>query len=174
VVNYAITFTFFLALSFNVAFGHGNEKHVDSAESKEALLDEDGFEVISTAPSKSMLVKINDLYLKNVKTIFSNKCLSCHGVNTSPPWYYNIPGPKQLIDQDMKEAKKHMDMSNDFPFGGHGNPKDDLDALRKSLVKGDMPPFQYKMMHSGSGLDEKEIGIINNWIDVSKEILLKK
>jgi hypothetical protein len=173
-VNYSITFIFCLVLSFNPAFGHGNEKHVDSIETKEAILDEDGFEVISTAPSKTKLVKINELYVKNVKKIFSNKCLSCHGVNTSLPWYYSIPGPKQLMDQDMKEAKKHMDMSNDFPFGGHGNPKDDLEALGKTLVKGDMPPFKYKIMHWGSGLSGEEVRVINNWIDVSKEILLNK
>ena len=28
-----------------------------------------------------------------------------------------------------------MDMSNDFPFAGHGSPIEDLDALKKTVEK---------------------------------------
>jgi hypothetical protein len=54
-------------------------------------VDEDGFEIISTGPSKLELEKINSNYLKSTKKIFLTKCLTCHGVNDSLPWYYQIP-----------------------------------------------------------------------------------
>ena len=128
-----ILIVFSIFLISNVVLGHGDEDHRDPRASQQVKLDDDGFEIISSGPSKEVLAQINQIYKKEVKGIFSNKCLTCHGVNNSMPWYYSIPGAKHLMDKDMREAKEHMDMSNDFPFGGHGSPIDDLDALKKTV-----------------------------------------
>ena len=74
----------------------------------------------------------------------------------------------------MREAKKHMDMSNDFPFGGHGSPVDDLNALTKTIEKDDMPPMKYRVMHWDSKLTDDEIKVINNWIKESQKVLIQK
>lgn len=165
----------FLIFSFfmfsNVVLGHGGEDHREPKASQRAKVDEDGFEIISSGPSKEVFARINESYKKNVKNIFSNKCLACHGINDSKPWYYSIPGAKQLMDYDMREAKKHMDMSNDFPFAGHGSPTDDLEALERTIEKGSMPPFRYKIIHWKSKLTKEEIKIINKWITESRSIL---
>lgn len=137
-------------------------------------IDEDGFEIISDGPSFQTLGKINEAYQKDVKGIFLQKCLTCHGASTKMPWYYSIPGVKQLMDSDVKEAKKHMDMSNDFPFVGHGNPLDDLHALDKSISKGNMPPIQYRLIHWNSSLNANEIKAIKTWIENSKKIIESK
>lgn len=151
--------------------GHGDEDHRDHKKSKEVKVDEDGFEIISSVPSVEVLKKVNDSYLAEVKTIFSNKCLSCHGINIDMPWYYVLPGAKQLIDYDMLEAKKHMDMTNDFPFVGHGAPKDDLNALKKTIQKETMPPLTYNLLHWKSKITDTEKAIILKWINESLEIL---
>jgi len=39
-------------------------------------VDEEGFEIISTGPSKLELDKINSNYLKSIKKIFLTKCLT--------------------------------------------------------------------------------------------------
>jgi len=159
-------------LTFSVvALGNGENKHPQSNTSKEVKVDEDGFEIISSGPSEEVLQKINSFYQETVKNIFINKCLSCHGVNTSMPWYYLLPGVKQLMDNDMKEAKKKMDMSHDFPFVGHGSPVDDLDALKRTLEKENMPPLRYKLIHWNSGLTPDETRTIENWITQSKQLL---
>lgn len=166
----------FLIFSFfifsNVVLGHGGEDHREPKASQKAKVDKDGFEIISSGPSKEALAQINESYRKDVKSIFSNKCLACHGINDSKPWYYSIPGPRQLMNYDMREAKKHMDMSNDFPFAGHGSPTDDLEALKRTIEKGSMPPVRYKMIHWKSSLTEKEIEIIKDWIDKSKKLIV--
>ncbi|PIP89050.1 MAG: hypothetical protein COW01_15815 [Bdellovibrionales bacterium CG12_big_fil_rev_8_21_14_0_65_38_15] len=171
---YRVLILFSVFLISTVVLGHGDEDHRDPKTSQEVSLDEDGFEIISSGPSKDVLNQINEAYKKDVKSIFSNKCLACHGVNNSMPWYYSIPGAKQLMDHDMKEAKEHMDMSNDFPFAGHGRPLDDLDALKKTIDKGNMPPFQYKIIHWKSGLSDKEKKIIKKWIQESKDLIGSK
>jgi hypothetical protein len=166
-----------LVLMFTVslqAFGHGAEVHKKPKNSHSVLQQKNDVELTQEKSSNKILDKINQNYLSNVKGIFSGKCLSCHGINDSLPWYYNIPGPRQLMDQDMKEAKKHMDMSNDFPFGGHGSPKDDLTALSKTIDNGDMPPLKYRLLHWGSSLTVKEIKVIGYWIEDSQRLLKHK
>lgn len=110
---------------------------------------------------------INFDYKKSVKAIFKTKCFDCHSSQTKYPSYYSLPIIKGFIDDDISEAKKHLDMSHDFPFHGHGNPKEDLEALRETVKKNAMPPVRYKILHWGAGLTEEDSRIILKWIDSS-------
>ncbi len=116
------------------------------------------------------LKEINRLYLIEVKPIFENNCLDCHG-SSKMPWYHYLPIANGIMDSDVKEAKKHLDMRNDFPFAGHGTPKEDLLAIQESIKNGEMPPLRYKVMHWSSGLSEKEQQMVENWINESLKIL---
>ena len=144
---------------------HKDEKHET---------DEDGWEVVSKKIPKETMELINSSYLKNVKPIFQKKCLNCHGTGNPLPWYSTIPGPKQLILYDIKEAKEHMDMTNDFPFSGHGTPSDDLKALAETVKEGSMPPFRYKIMHWRSSLNESDKKTINEWVEGSLKLINSK
>lgn len=130
---------------------------------------------LETPPAKpDALVEINRIYLETVKPIFEKSCFACHSVNMSLPWYHSLPGARALIDHDITEAKEHLDFSNDFPFGGHGSPAEDLEALKKSVSEGTMPPLRYRALHWGSGLTNKESAEILRWIDASKTLLEQK
>lgn len=156
-----------LLLLANTVHGHEGIKHSPG-------IDDDGFEIIESGPTKEQLDQINEGYMKRIKPIFRSKCLSCHGIGVSLPWYAVIPGPKQLIEHDIREAKEHMDMSNDFPFSGHGSPMDDLDALKRTVVEGTMPPFRYIIMHWRSNLSDEEKDKILNWINDSTKTINEK
>lgn len=134
-------------------------------------VDEDGFEVVAKKPTKKPIFEINALYVKNVKPIFKAKCLDCHGVGKEKPWYFSIPGPRQLMLHDINEAKEHMNMSEDFPFEGHGALEDDLDAIERTIKENSMPPWQYKLVHWSSSPTELEKKIILDWIKKSHNIL---
>ena len=81
------------------------------------------------------------------------------------------PSPKQLIERDMRQAKEHMDMRRDFPFGGHGTPTEDLDALTGMLADGSMRPWRYRIMHWGTKLTKQEAAEIDAWVRSSRAIL---
>jgi hypothetical protein len=115
--------------------------------------------------------EINRLYLNSVKSIFQKSCFDCHSSQTKFPWYSNLPGAKQLIASDVAEAKKHLDMSSDFPFQGHGTPEEDLIAIRKEVLDGSMPPFRYRILHPSSKMSEDEKRRTIEWIDASLKIL---
>ncbi|MCH8227563.1 MAG: heme-binding domain-containing protein, partial [Proteobacteria bacterium] len=99
---------------------------------------------------------MNQAYLESVKPIFKIKCFDCHSNKTQYPWYYRLPFVKKTIDQDIQDARRHLNLSNDFPFGGHGTPKQDLEAIRSVLQDNSMPPLRYKIMHWNSELDSNE------------------
>ena len=130
-------------------------------------------------PSPSVIAKldlnrINEMYISDVKPIFEKKCFDCHGSKNSFPWYRNIPGVKHLIDNDIRESKKHLDMSSDFPFKSHATPLEDLDAIQRSIDKDEMPPFRYRLMHSESALTESEKEKVYLWVKLGKEELKEK
>jgi glycyl-tRNA synthetase (class II) len=146
-------------------WGHGDKKHVDNnttTKVETSIKEEVKVETLSL---------INEAYAKEVKAIFSNKCFDCHGEINSFPWYYKIPGIKQLMDYDMKEAKKHLDMSKDFPFVSHESPLEDLKSLKEVIEENDMPPIQYVLGHWDSRLTEDEKKEVFAWIDTSLKTL---
>ena len=55
-------------------------------------------------------------YQLRVEPIFKKSCMDCHSGQTRFPWYYKIPGIKQMLDSDISEAGHHLDMSASYPF----------------------------------------------------------
>lgn len=156
-----------LALSTTTIWAHGNEDHSEPIK-----------EVLSAHRDSLMNGKnssfdvINKMYLKEVKPLFRRACFDCHGAATNYPWYYKLPGIKQLIDSDIKTAKSHLDFTADFPFKSHDTPLNDLNAISKSIKNKTMPPFFYGIMHNKAKLTDKEIQTIQIWVDVSKKKLI--
>ena len=153
---------FISTTTFHV-WGHGGEDH--SKDIKQPKVVKPNVEI------EEKYIRINQQYLKTVKPIFQKSCFDCHGNTTVYPWYYKIPGVKQLIDSDIKESKKHLDFSKDFPFISHETPIKDLDAIGKSIKNDSMPPFRYLIMHGDKKLTKDEVKQVDKWIRESKEML---
>ncbi len=162
----AASFKFNLALialstlsSFS-AVAHEHKPHVAAPVEKAVANDEGVMETISAS------------YNLTIKPIFQKSCYDCHSSTTTYPWYSKIPGPKQLMESDMAEAKVHLDLSNGFPFKGHGTPMSDLEAIGEEVAEGEMPPWRYRIMHWNSGLTDDEKQKIKAWVDYSLKLLL--
>lgn len=144
---------------------HGQETH-DNKNIEPTVVKPSNHEVM-----QKTYESINDKYLQNIKPIFKNKCFDCHGNQLNERWYFLLPGIKQLIAHDIKEAKSHLDFSNDFPFISHDTPSNDLKALIKSAQEKNMPPLRYKLLHPSSGLNSQEIQTIQQWAQESLDKL---
>ena len=135
-------------------------------------VDEEGFEVLETGPSKETLDAVNKKYVEDVRPIFRAKCFDCHSTETRFPWYYRLPGARHLIDRDIREARKHIDMTRDFPFEGHhGTAVDNLKALERVVRENRMPLWRYRLLHWRSGLSREEKDAILKWIQESQTII---
>lgn len=132
-------------------FAHGDEHH--DAVKKNVDLNQ----------TIRIYAEVNREYIQKVRPIFEKKCFDCHANVTQYPWYYKIPGIKQMMDYDIREAKKHMDMSKNFPFVSHATPLKDLKSIHKTTIEGDMPPLRYVLGHWDSRLNENEKQTIITW-----------
>lgn len=163
----------FLGTSILVALSFGSFSRAHNGEDH-GQSEGEGSKAAPSAPGEEqILATINEAYLNQVKPIFQKSCTDCHSVNSNPPWYYAIPGAKQLMDYDMTESKIHLDMSNDFPFAGHGTPLEDLGAIQKVIEKDQMPPLRYRLLHWSSKITPDELKVIKTWIEFGKEELKK-
>lgn len=102
-------------------------------------------------------------YEKSVQPIFDSKCAACHSANSKSPWYSKIPGIHQLVEKNRSQAKEHLEISKGFPFGGHGEPLEDLKAIREVIQKDSMPTGLYSFMHPSSKLTKPEAEAITAW-----------
>jgi len=167
------------------AFSHGTEKHDDKKkipskkvevvknDSTKYILTED----ISKEKAISLEKKYKDInkeYLKNVKPIFQAKCFNCHSNTVNYPFYYKIPGIQDMIDKDIKEAKKHIDFSDNFPFISHETPINDIKSLQKIAIEGGMPPFKYILGHWDSKLTKEDNKVLFKWTEKAIETLTKE
>jgi len=106
-----------------------------------------------------------------LRPIFQKGCFDCHSDQTHYPWYHNLPGIKGMIDKDIRVARKRLDMSSGFPFGGHPRPADDLSRIRGELEEHDMPPWEYRLMHWSANPSAAERDSAISWIDASLKLL---
>lgn len=165
--------TTFSAIALIVAASFGNYPQAHNGEDHSQKKAQQQKALPSSPSEEEILKAINEAYLKQVKPIFQRSCTECHSTNTNLPWYYALPGAKQLMDYDMTESKTHLDMTNDFPFSGHGSPSEDLDAIQEVIEKDEMPPFRYRIMHWSSKVKSEELKAIQDWIQFGKEELKK-
>lgn len=165
-----IRITTFLLVVTRPIYPHGKEGHnkkvtdeVDSNSKVQVYRPEQ--------QQDSRFVEINEYYQKNVKNIFKKSCYNCHTDKTEYPWYFSLPGIKQVIENDIKEAKSHLFLTETFPFRSHSTPLNDLEEIWNSIEADEMPPFEYRIMHPDSKLNSDEKAIIKKWIDETKKRL---
>lgn len=148
------------------AWAHQGESH---EKSYEQLNGKNELKLENT----KVLKEIESDYLERVMPIFKAKCFDCHGKGLEKPWYYKLPLIQEKMDTDIYESKKHVDMSEGFPFDGHGTPSEDLKSIGKTVDEESMPPWDYRMINWDSKLTFKEKAIIKNWVIKSLDKLKK-
>jgi hypothetical protein len=75
-------------------------------------------------------------------------CFDCHSNETKWPAYGYVAPISWWINADVKKGRKHLNMSDWKP--GDGN------EAAKEVRKGDMPKWQYTLMHSEAKLTDIE------------------
>ena len=75
-------------------------------------------------------------------------CFDCHSNETKWPAYSYVAPVSWLVADDVKEGRKDFNMSDWKPGKG--------DEAAKEVRKGDMPMWQYTLMHSEANLTNAE------------------
>ncbi len=122
----------------------------------------------------SSFEQINSSYLREIKPIFEQKCLMCHGIAPREPLYAIIPPTSWLVERDQLKAKEEINMLWDFPFRGEKgaeNQKEALKEIEEVVEEDSMPPMIYKIMHWRSQLDRTERDKVLDWVKSSLTLL---
>lgn len=93
------------------------------------------------------------------KTVLVSKCADCHSSETRWPVYARVAPGSWLIERDIIEARKKMDLSR---WGEM--PADAQDVMIAKIIheakSGDMPPLQYRMLHWRAQLTQIDVAAL--------------
>jgi hypothetical protein len=78
-------------------------------------------------------------------------CFDCHSNETVWPWYSNVAPVSWLVYRDVVEGRSRLNFSewNRGSQRGAGE-------IQEILAEGEMPPFQYLLMHPSAKLSAAE------------------
>ncbi len=160
----------FLALIMSSSLVLSHDDDDDDDDDAQATTPTDSNSTTTIAANDSLYALINENY-QSVRHIFEYSCFDCHSTFTNYPWYYEIPGIKGLIDDDIKEGMGHFDLSNDFPFKSKHDQADILKDIKEEIEEDGMPLISYRMIHWGRLIEGARRDSVFQWIDASLALL---
>ncbi len=84
---------------------------------------------------------------QQTRQLAQRACFDCHSNETAWPWYSNIAPVSWLVQRDVDDARLVMNFSDWDRYWIRA------DAITEVLQKGEMPPFQYILMHPEARLN---------------------
>jgi hypothetical protein len=76
-------------------------------------------------------------------------CFDCHSNETTWPWYSNVAPVSWLVQSDVDEGRDRLN------FSEWNRPQEGSEAA-EIVQEGEMPPFQYKILHGSARLSDRE------------------
>jgi cytochrome c len=96
----------------------------------------------------------------DAKAVLVTKCADCHSSETRWPVYARIAPGSWLIERDIVEARKKMDLSRWKEM-----PEEQQQVLMAKIVEeaksGDMPPVQYLALHRDARLSKTDVAALS-------------
>ena len=97
-----------------------------------------------------------------VMSTLRRACFDCHSDQTRWPWYAALPVASHLIVRDVTEGRGQVNLSRWTQY----NPFDRMDMLDKMCrlaSSGQMPPWQYRLMHFDARLSRTDVAAMCVW-----------
>lgn len=98
----------------------------------------------------------------NVHSILERSCFDCHSNRTRWPWYSNVAPISWMLANDVREGRRHLN----FSAWGSYKPKRIaglLDRINSEVDKGEMPLWEYLLIHRDASLTEEQKDSLCNW-----------
>jgi cytochrome c len=108
-------------------------------------------------PPKGLGTLLQDANMPSgARAVLLAKCADCHSSETRWPVYARIAPGSWLIERDIVEARKHMDLSQ-----WKNTPPETQQVWAAKIVQeaksGDMPPLQYLVLHREAKLSKADV-----------------
>jgi cytochrome c len=110
---------------------------------------------VETAKGTGTLLKGANLP-PEAKALLVTKCADCHSSETRWPAYARVAPGSWLIERDIIEARKHMDLSR-WELLSLEEQQVLLAKISHEAKSGDMPPLQYVALHWDARLSRADV-----------------
>ncbi len=77
-------------------------------------------------------------------------CFDCHSNETKWPWYSNVAPVSWLVQRDVDAGRDKLN------FSEWDQPQPEADEAVEVVDEGEMPPWQYRLLHSDARLSSEE------------------
>ena len=84
--------------------------------------------------------------------IWRDSCADCHSNLTTWPWYSNIAPVSWLVQDHVDEGRTKLNFSEWQTMA-----QPDIGEIREQIESGEMPPWNYTMIHGSMSDKEKQV-----------------
>jgi cytochrome c len=102
----------------------------------------------------------------DVRTLLNAKCVDCHSSQTRPPLYGRFAPISWLLERDINEARKQMNLSNWNSYTPEQQDTLKSKALQQAKA-GAMPLPQYRAIHWSTRITPEDIQTLAGWAHAS-------
>lgn len=92
-------------------------------------------------------------------SILKRACYDCHSHGTVWPWYSQVAPASWLLADDVKEGREHLNFS-EWGLLRPQTVEDKLQDVCKEVKEGEMPLWQYLLIHRESRLTQNDIVVL--------------
>ena len=92
-------------------------------------------------------------------TIVQRACYDCHSHRTVWPWYRGIAPVSWLVADDVKDGRAHLNFSQ-WNLYSPETARKRLKEACQEVRKGEMPLWNYRLMHPEARLSDEEVQTI--------------
>jgi hypothetical protein len=97
-----------------------------------------------------------------IADVFAHACINCHSEKTRWPWYSNVAPVSWLVEEDVKNARGHLNLSR---WDGVAAPDQRLllTAIATVIENREMPPHRYVVLHPEAKLSADDSIRVIEW-----------
>ncbi len=115
-------------------------------------------------------VDLNQDYLKvsaapaEVARILRASCYDCHSNEAKYPWYAYVAPVSFLVQNHIQEGRSKVNFSTWGSSSAHDQ-SEALEEIPETIAEGEMPLWDYKLMHPEAKLSEAEKRTLIDWFN---------
>jgi len=106
----------------------------------------------------------------SVLDVFAQACINCHSERTRWPWYSQVAPVSWLVENDVKRAREHLNLSRWDSFDG-AEQRVLLTAIATVVENREMPLHRYLVFHPDVKLSAEDSVQVIEWTHAERRRL---
>jgi hypothetical protein len=99
-----------------------------------------------------------------IDALLRRACYDCHSNETRWSWYTYVAPVSWWVAHDVERGRQELNFSE---WGTYypATRRRKLQWMDRALREENMPPWTYRMLHPGAGFTERDLMVLEQWIE---------